>query len=237
MAADARAEEGEQPAATFGPSCELHRGRRRGRLISAGALLALALAACGQATPSPATPSPATSLGVCVGATDGGVRQRLSFKQIVPCLDTPSKVSVFMANNMTYDIDYDTRVLGGNEYDPAWLVYQRGIDDADGHAILQCYLLEENGWALVLGMSIESPTGSNACAVLDADGSIVVLEGAGAQEGPFTSYADPARHFVSIGWMQAGGTLRTLKASEVTQVTTDRTTPSVLQLPWAEKAY
>ena len=121
---------------------------------------------------------------------------------------------------------------------PAAVVYERGIDDADGYAILQCYLLEENGWdAFMIGLSIDSPTGSNVCGVKNADDTILVLEGAGQIAGPFNSLADVAQYYISINWMQSGGTLRTLKASQVTRVTTDQTSPSVLELPWVSYQY
>jgi hypothetical protein len=210
-------------------------------------LLMLAFAACGRATPLmvPATytpqptlaPAPTNTPDVCAGATDPGARQRFTLAQIVPCLNTVLKVSAFMVNNLKYDIDYDTRERGGNEYVPAGVVYERGMDDADGHAILQCYLLEENGYdAFIIGLSIESPIGSNVCGV-NTNGAIVILEGAGQISGPFNSIADMAKYYISNNWMQSGGTLRTLKASQVTQITTDRTSPSVLELPWVSHQY
>jgi len=50
--------------------------------------------------------------------------------------------------------------------------------------------------------------------------------------GAFNSLADLAKYFTGKNWMASSGTLRTLKASQVTQITTDKTTPSVLDLPW-----
>jgi hypothetical protein len=72
-----------------------------------------------------------------------GARTKYTFKQIVPLLSSPQLVSLFMKNNVKLDGDYDNRVCGGNYYYPASLVYQNGIDDSDGHAILQCYILEK----------------------------------------------------------------------------------------------
>jgi hypothetical protein len=191
--------------------------------------LFLLLGACGS---SPAVSDP------CAGATDAGARERFAFDQIVPCLNTVEKVSAFMANNITYYINYDTEQRGGNEYAPAATVYQRGIDDGDGVSILECYLLEENGWdAVVLGLGIETPSGSDACAVTQSDGTLTVLGAAGEIMGPFANLADAARHFVEIGWMPPGSTLRTIKASEVTAITTDDTNPSVLGLPWTIVPY
>jgi hypothetical protein len=55
--------------------------------------------------------------------------------------------------------------------------------------------------------------------------------------GPFSSMADLAEYYISIEWMQSGGTLRTIKASQVIQITTDHTSPSVLELPWESHQY
>lgn len=203
-----------------------------GQTRSAAFLVILLLAACTRATP----PTAVTS-DVCTGATDRGARQRFTLEQITPCLHTVSEVSDFMRNNVTYDIDYDFREHGGNEYAPASVVYERGIDDGDGFAILQCYFLEENGWdAFVIGLSVDSPIGSNVCGVI-ADEGLITLEGEGQMAGSFNSIADAAEYYISIDWMQDGGSLRTLKASQVTQITTDNTTPSVLELPWVSHPY
>jgi hypothetical protein len=203
------------------------------RMISATVPLLLLLVACGGTSSTPAGTG-----GACAGATDAGARQRFTLEQLTPCLNTAPKVGAFMASNVKYDVTYDTRVRGGNEYVPASIVYRRGIDDADGYAILGCYFLEKNGLdAFVIGMSIESPTGSNVCGVKNADGTISILEGEGKAEGPFDSFVDLAKHYASKHWMQRGGTLRTLEASQVTKITTDRTTPNVLGLPWVIRRY
>lgn len=138
-----------------------------------------------------------------------------------------------MATNIKSDVAYDAREGGGNEYVPASVVYERGIDDADGNAILQCYLFERNGWdAFMIGLSVDTPIGSNVCGVNNADGTILALEAEGRTAGPFNSFTNIAIYYANKGWMQSGGSLMTLKASQVTQVTTDFTSPSVLELPW-----
>ena len=200
-----------------------------------GCILLVCIAVACASAPVPA---PTVEPDVCAGATTAGARQRFTFEQILSCLNSVDKVSAFMANNITYDVEYDTRERGGNEYVPAVVVYERGIDDADGHAILQCYLLEENGWdAFVIGLSIDSPIGSNVCGIKNSDGTILVLEGAGQTAGPFNSLSDLAKYYININWMQRGGTFRTLKASQVTRVTTDQTSPGVLELPWVSIQY
>ena len=213
------------------------------RVRSLAILLILSLAACGRARPSATvatptyTPAPTGTPDVCAGATAPGARQKFTFEQIVPCLKTAPQVSAFMMNNMKYDVEYDIRERGGNEYAPAGVVYERGVDDADGFAILECYFLERNGSdAFVIGLSIESPTGGNVCGV-NTNGAILVLGGAGEVGGPFNSLADLARYFISKNWMKSGGTLRTLQASKVTQITTDKTTPDVLGLAWVLHPY
>jgi hypothetical protein len=183
------------------------------------------------------TPLPSDTPDACAGATYPGARQKFTLEQIIPCLDTIDKVSSFMANNVQYDVEYDVRERGGNEYAPPSVIYERGIDDADGYAILECYLLEKNGWdAYVIGLSIESRKGSNVCGVNTEDG-ILAMAGTKQTAGPFESFTDLAAFFIQIDWMQSGGTLRTLKASQVTQITTDNTSPSVLELPWVSQKY
>ena len=199
-------------------------------------LLLFVLTACASA---PIATSAFTSTpDVCAGAAAAGARQNFSFEQIIPCLNTVPKVSEFMKNNIQYDVEYDIRERGRNEYVPASVVYERGIDDADGYAILQCYLLERNGFdAYMIGLSIDTPVGSNVCGVNNADGTVLVLEGEGQTAGPFNSFTDLAAYYTDKGWMQSGGSLITLRASQVTQVTTDFTSPSVLELPWISQQY
>lgn len=165
-------------------------------------------------------------------------RELYTFEQIVPLLDTPDKVSMFMKNNIKWDGDYDNRVCGGNQYDPAWIVYQHGIDDCDGHAILQAYILERNGWdAYVIGLSIEGGgPGHDVCGI-NTEGRILVLDNEGQIVGPFDSLADVARHYIAKGWMWNGGSLRTIRASQITQVTTGYSTPKVTDLPWTFHKY
>lgn len=173
----------------------------------------------------------------CAGATAVGARQRYTLEQIVPCLKTVAQVGEFMQNNVKYDVEYDIREHGAIEYEPAALVYERGIDDANGYAILECYLLERNGWdAFVIGLSIETPTGSNVCGV-NIDGRILVLQGAGQMIGPFISFTDLATHYAEMNWMKPGGTVKSLRASQVTQITTDHTSPDILGLPWVSHSH
>jgi hypothetical protein len=179
------------------------------------------------------TTTGATGAVTTAAATAAGARLKFTLDQITPYLDTPAKVSEFMRNNIKLDPNYDSQQRGGNEYVPAGTVYERGIDDADGWAILMAYFLERNGLdAFMVGLDIETPTGINVCAVKNADGSLTVLEPGGTVTGPFASFAGLATFYTAKGWLEPGGSIRTLKASEVTQVTTDKTSPSVLDLPW-----
>jgi hypothetical protein len=146
-------------------------------------------------------------------------------------------VSRFMRNNVRWEGDYDNRVCGGNQYDPAWVVYQNGVGDCDDHATLQCYFLERNGWdAWHEAMSIEGPPpklGHSVCAYKAGDGSIYVLNNSGQTLGPFRSYEEVGDYFGSTGWAAPNPSIRLLRASQITQPTTDSTTPSVLGLPWS----
>ena len=236
---------------------------QRQQQIAMLAAIAIFLTACGAPSPTPipatanavpptGTSAPLTSTPIsptlalptatntpdaCAGATAVGARQKFSFEQIIPCLKTVAQVAEFMKNNVQYDVQYDIREHGAIEYEPAALVYERGIDDANGYAILECYFLERNGGdAFVLGLSIETPGGSNVCGI-QSDGGILVLQGAGQIAGPFVSFADLAKYYTDLKWMKTGGTIRSLKASQVTQVTTDRTSPSILGLPWVSHPY
>ena len=136
-----------------------------------------------------------------------------------------------MRNNIAYQGE------AKNEYAPAWVVYERGYDDCDGHAILQCYLLERNGWdAYMIGLSIESPIGHNVCGV-NVRGGILVLDNFGQVVGTFGSLPEVARYYIGRGSMLDGGTLRTIRASVIDKPVTDYTTPSVLGLPWTMHKY
>lgn len=157
-------------------------------------------------------------------------RKIYTFEQIVPLLDTPDKVSLFMKNNIRYQRE-DT-----NEYAPAWVIFERGYDDCDGHAILQAYLLERNGWdAYMIGLSMEAPVlGHNVAGVNLSDGRILVLDNQGLKRGPFDSLAEVARFYIKLGWMTDGGSLRTIRASQITEIMTGG---SVLRLPWTFHSY
>lgn len=127
---------------------------------------------------------------------------------------------------------------------PARVMYERNpdqplmADDCDGHAIFQSYVLEANGWdAYMIGLSIEGPIGHNVTGVNLPDGRILVIDNAGHIEGYFDSLASVARHYIKKGVMMDGGTLRTIRGSQITQVTTDYTSPSVLDLPWISWEY
>ena len=149
-----------------------------------------------------------------------------------------------MANNSTHDPKFDPNTAGGNEYVPARVMYERAqgqprmVDDCDGHAIFQSTVLEANGWdAYMIGLSIEGPIGHNTAGVNLSDGRILVIDDAGIIEGYFDSLASVARHYIQKGWMTDGGTLKIIRGSQITRVTTDYTSPNVLGLPWTSHEY
>lgn len=169
------------------------------------------------------TPSPTDTPDPCAYATTSAARRTYALSEIVRCLDTPDLVRRFTSANIR------SQGEAQNEYVPAWTVYERGYDDGDGMAILQCYLLEENGWdAYMIGLGITMPNGRNVCGISLDDGTILVLDDGGEQLGPFSSLAAVYDHFGT------GGTLLTIRASQIVAVTTDDTTPSVLGLPWVK---
>ena len=138
-----------------------------------------------------------------------------------------------MSNNITYTLQWDEKA-GGNEYAPAWVTYERGSGKCVGHAVLQCYILEKNGWdASMIGLSIESDVGHNVCGV-NTNGKILVLDNQGKMEGYFNTLPEVAKHYIETGQMKSGGTLRTVKASAITKIIINR---PVFDLPWKLQEY
>ncbi len=206
-------------------------------------LFMVCLTACASiSTPSPTTiptqpPLPTDTPDVCAGATDPGARDKFSLEQITPCLNSVEKVSKFMANNMTRDDGWDAKACGEICYSPANVVYQNGTDDLHGLVTLECTFLEKNGMdAFHIGFSIDKPVGTNACGVM-LDGKLTILDYNGKIVGAFDSLSDAARQYINRGWMTDGGSLRTLKATQITQITTNHSTPSLIELPWEVHEY
>lgn len=157
-----------------------------------------------------------------------GARTKYSFEEIIPLLSTPELVSMFMRNNITYTLEWD-KIAGGNEYVPAKTTYERGSGKCVGHAILQCYILEKNGWdAYMIGLSIESRLGHNVCGV-NINNKILVLDNEGKIEGYFENISDITKHYSEKGDMTAGGKIRTIKTSEITKTLLNY---QVFDLPW-----
>ena len=168
----------------------------------------------------------------CAGATNPGAKEKYSLEQIIPCLDTIPKVSEFMSNNMIRDDNWDAKACGQICYSPAWLVYQNGADDLHGLVTLECYFLEQNGWdAYHIGLSVESQVGTNICGV-KSNGKFIILDADGKNIGTFDSLQEVADYYISIGAMQKGGFIRSIKPSQIEQLTTNETKPSLIELPW-----
>jgi hypothetical protein len=206
-------------------------------------ILIVGLAACTPApTPPPTpiptqTPPPTNTPNICIGATDPGARDKFSLEQITPCLNSVEKVSQFMANNITRNDAWDAKACGEICYSPAYIVYQNGVDDLHGLVTLECYFLEKNGMdAYHIGFSIDKPVGTNACGVMQ-DGKLTILDYDGKVVGTFDSLADAAREYINRGWMTDGGSLRTIKASQIKQITSNNSTPSLIELPWEIHEY
>ncbi len=195
-------------------------------------LSATLLAACA----APSVPLITQTVDACAEATDPGARASLPFEEILPCLNTVPKVSAFMATNMERDDDWDFKECGEICYSPAWLVYQNGVDSLHGLVTLECYFLEENGLdAYHIGLAIELPTGTNLCGVV-IDGGILILDYDGKTVGTFESLPDVMSYYNDIG-VGIGGQLRTIKASQITEVATNHTAPTILELPWVIQSY
>ncbi len=178
----------------------------------------------------PNTPSPLPDF------TLPGARERYSFKEIVRLLTTPTLLSLFMKNNVRWQGDWDNKVAGGNEYAPAEIVYNRGVDDCDGHAILQAHILKSQGYeAYAVGISIigPNPLGHNVAAYRDKNNpsEIWSLNNCGEMIGPFSSWKALAQWYIDHGYAYANGTIRLFDPFRIKKITTDHTRPSVLELP------
>ena len=164
-----------------------------------------------------------------------GARTTFTFTEVLNNLKTPALVSEFMKNNIEYDTKWDA-AAGGNEYVPAATVYERGSDDCDGQAILQCSILEHNGWAAyMIGLSIDTPVGHNICGVNMPNGTILILDNKGRIEGYFHSFSEIAAHYIAKGSMLNGGSLRTVSSSAIDRPLTQGS--DVLSLPWVIHPY
>lgn len=195
-------------------------------------LSAMLLAACA----APSVPLITQTVDACAGTTDLGARTKFTFEEILPCLNTVPKVSAFMATNMERDDDWDFKECGEICYSPAWLVYQNGVDSLHGLVTLECYFLEKNGLdAYHIGLAIELPTGTNLCGV-EINGGILILDYDGKTVGTFESLTDVVGYYANLG-VGIGGQLRTIKASQITDVATNKTSPSIMELPWMLHPY
>jgi hypothetical protein len=135
-----------------------------------------------------------------------------------------------MRNNIAWDPDWDNKAAGQNEYAPASVIYERGVDDCDGHATLQAYILKKNGYeAYNVGISIIGPLGHNVAAYVTKSDppQIWSLNNYGQQIGPFGSWEDLAQWYIDHGYAAADGTIRLFDPFGIDQITTDK----VLELP------
>ena len=147
-----------------------------------------------------------------------GAIERYSFDEIVPLLQSPRLISIFMKNNIVYSLVWDKKA-GGNEYAPARVIYERGADDCDGHATLQAYLLKANGYeAYNVGLNIHSPNGHNVAAYGHAEDltRIWSLDVSGKMAGPFSSWEELAE------WHEfSGGTIWLFDPFSINEIITD----------------
>lgn len=112
------------------------------------------------------------------------------FDEVVDRLNSPGLISVYTGANIKYQEE------AVNEYVPARLVFERKVDDCDGFATFQSYLLRANGYeAWNVGLAIGTPTGHNVCGYIK-DGSYWVLDVGGRMKGPFRSLDELADSYI-----------------------------------------
>ncbi len=137
----------------------------------------------------------------CAGATSIGARQRFTFEQIVPCLNTPQKLVDFMLTNLSFDPGWDNKTFGAfNVYSPAVEVYVNGADDCDGLAGFAACILSMNGYeAYNVGVSILGPSGHNVAGYIDRDGLKYSISNGQKVDGPFNTWEELAQFYIDSG--------------------------------------
>jgi hypothetical protein len=156
-----------------------------------------------------------------------GARERYAFEEIVPLLKTPKLVWRFMVNNIEYDYGLGDRakkarpaeekraIARANQPLPGREVYDRGIGLCHAHAVLQCTILERNGYdALVIKVPEyahyhgQGRRGHSVCGVNVKGGKILVLDNAGLKMRRYDSLKEVFQRYGN----HAG--LQTIRASE-----------------------
>lgn len=156
------------------------------------------------ADPIPTPPLPTKTPDPCFGATSKGARERFTFDQIVPCLDTPQRVVAFMSANLRYAAaNYDVRRWGINTYASARDVYAAGEDDCDGLAEFGACLLSLHGYeAYNVGISINRPLGHNVTGYVGRDGKKYSINNGVAIDGPFDDWIQLAQYYIDHGYAE-----------------------------------
>lgn len=176
----------------------------RARILTGFILCAVLVTTCSNS--SEITGSSTTASDACERAMESGARERFSFEQITPCLDTPENIIAFLQTNMQWQPDYDEVNYGGNVYLPAGEVYQNGTDDCDGLAELIACALSRNGYeAYNVGISVNRPWGFNVAGYVGEDGKIFAITNNPQPEGPFESWAELAQVFIDAGLAEPDG--------------------------------
>jgi hypothetical protein len=180
------------------------------------------------ATPIPPAPTP----DPCEGATDAGARDKFTFEQIVPCLNTPQKLLAFMQNNLKVGGGgWDNTQYGGNAYAPASVVYQSGVDDCDGLAEFGACVLAMNGYeAYNAGISVNSPFGYNVTGFVTTDGIYAINNGQ-VIDGPFSSWEALAQFYIDAGKAEPNKVIWLFYPCKLSEITLVYTVPELERLP------
>ncbi len=168
----------------------------------------------------------------CEGATDVGARDKFTFEQIVPCLNTPQKLLAFMQNDLSHGgDDWDNIQYGGNAYAPASIVYQKGVDDCDGLAEFGACVLAMNGYeAYSVGISINSQIGHNVTGFVTTDG-IYAIDNGQIIDGPFSSWEALAQFYIDAGKAEPNQVIWLFYPCKLSEVTLVYTVPDLERMP------
>lgn len=144
----------------------------------------------------------------CVGATDSAANTHFSFDEIVSCLNTPEKMTVFLQNNMVWDPEWDIKNFNHNAYLPASEVYANGVDDCDGMAEFIACVLSQNGYeAYNVAISIKGLWGFNAGGYVGKDGLKYAFSSNAQPDGPFLTWEELAQSYIDLGLAKPDGVI------------------------------
>ncbi len=147
-------------------------------------------------------------LNECDSATDPDANSCFSFDKIIPCLNTPDKMTSFHQNNMVWDPEWDFKEFDHNAYLPASEVYLNGVDDCDGMAeFIACVFSQNSYEAYNVGISITGMWGFNAGGFVGKDGMKYGYSDSTEPDGPFSTWEELAQHYIDLGYAEPDGVI------------------------------